>query len=241
MNGRMVITLANEERRKPIACRQVGTKLLHPEETWSCSVFISNENSKRKVRAKPLVGKGVCWKSAHGVVEPIKSPLPCVHAGNSPSLPSWKKAGGWFFRATGLGKRVKKNLHAILRIPHSSSPMLFPELLLPIHACEHLHSHIPWCMLGSPLNRSEKRPSNGNTLEFSSESVIPSLSTLWWSAPIQGLNAPNHSASLLNRLRGSLPSWHQKTQYPFWHHFPNTLTPTGCPIIQFSSDTVYWS
>lgn len=47
MNGRMVITLANEERRKPIACRQVGTELLHPEETELLSV-----NKQRKFQKK---------------------------------------------------------------------------------------------------------------------------------------------------------------------------------------------
>lgn len=142
MNGRMVITLANEERRKPIACRQVGTELLHPEETLRCSVFISNENSKRKSRVKPLVEKGICWKFAHCMVEPIKCPLLCVVSDNNPSLPSWQKAGGWSFRVTGLGERVKRTLHAILWIPHSSFLMLFPELLLPTHTCTHIHSHI---------------------------------------------------------------------------------------------------
>lgn len=75
-NGNYLGRKKKGERRKPIACRQVGTELLHPEETLSGSVFISSENSKRKARVKPNVEKGICWTSAHSVVEPIRSPLP---------------------------------------------------------------------------------------------------------------------------------------------------------------------
>lgn len=89
MNGRLVITLANEERRKPIACRQVGTELLHPEETLSCSVFISNESFKRNVRVKPFV----CWIFARHVVKPIGLLSLCVPSVNSLSLTSRQKAG----------------------------------------------------------------------------------------------------------------------------------------------------
>ena len=85
------------------------------------------------------------------------------------------------------------------------------------HACRHTQTYM-LADLGSRLNSSEKRPSNSNIWEFLNELAVCSLTTLEQSFPTHGLSASSHSASLLNRLRGFLPSWHQIHSV-----FPNTF------------------
>lgn len=61
--------------------------------------------------------------------------------------------------------------------PNPPSPHCFQNYFL-LHTHMHTHKHPLAGDLDSPLNSSEKRPSNSDILEFFKELVIHSLTTL---------------------------------------------------------------
>ena len=164
----------------------MGTELLHPEGTLSGLWFIKQWKFQKGGKSEANVERGICWKSAHSVFEPIRAPLPSCASMQPPFLcfraESWRLSSEdldlaskpWEMQRWSKSKMKVYVSHC--RCPNPLSP---PGLQNSFYACRHAHTHTHTHTHWQEIQVTSKGPMNDDIWEHSSEPAIHVLLTLW--------------------------------------------------------------